>query len=449
MTTPTTAAVEQVLTVRVDRLAVHPDNVRSDLGDLGDLRRSIKTQGVLVPLLVLPADTDGMHAIVAGHRRHAAGIAAGVDEFPVIVRDLTPVQVLDAMLIENSQRADLSVADSIRAVARYQVLSPTDTAAKIGRRIGRTPAWVKSRLALATLPADVLAMLDSGTLSIERAASLAAVVDLRDDAVRDCAEHLAARARWGEDPADAVARWRNDRDAAARLNELVERLDRLGVTRFDNTSDARAAKAVPLDGRGLGLDNDQIRAHRHEPCHAVVVARRWDGQVEATSYCTSPKRHRPTPTQPADSPIVAHPTSTRTGPGNDVTDQARRQARKVRHAAAGSMLGKGRIPKADALDLAARVWADSIGQHAAAKTVEFLALPPDSTTGQRALLVGWLDGGGDPARLLCALAAAELETWGSQIDPLPGHTKAEASRRWLEILTRHGAYISQGHDLPN
>ncbi len=62
-------------------------------------------------------------------------------------------------------------------------------------------------------------------------------------------------------------------------------------------------------------------------------------------------------------------------------------------------------------------------------------------------LAGWLDGGGDPARLLAALAGAALETTGRQIDPLPADTPAGGSERWLELLAGHGGYDSDGGDL--
>lgn len=68
-----------------------------------------------------------------------------VDTFPVIVRDLISVQVLDTMLTDNAQRADLTLTESIRAVARCQLLAPGDSPTKIARRIGHTPTWVKSR----------------------------------------------------------------------------------------------------------------------------------------------------------------------------------------------------------------------------------------------------------------------------------------------------------------
>ena len=72
----------------ISHLAAHPDNPRRHLGDLTELVRSIKTHGVLQPLLVLPADDHGVHLIVAGHRRLAAAAQAGLAQVPIVVRDL-------------------------------------------------------------------------------------------------------------------------------------------------------------------------------------------------------------------------------------------------------------------------------------------------------------------------------------------------------------------------
>lgn len=446
----TVTAVNTIIHVPAQRLASHPDNVRASLGDLRDLTQSIKAQGVIVPLLVLPAGDDGMHLIVAGHRRQAAGTRAGLTEFPVMVRDLTPSQVLDAMLVENSQRADLTLAESIRAVARYQSLDPTDTATKIARRIGRSAGWVKSRLALAVLPAQVLAMLDTGTLTLAQAEAVATLVERGDDTMRACADDLASSRSWRQAD-EQVELWIKDRDAAARHDEVVAKLDRLGVRRFDSTTDANAARAVTLDTYGLGLDKTAARAHRHEPCHAVVVQRR-SGDVVVASYCTEPKRHRATASRPAASEIAVERPGEQSKAAINETERACRQARKSRHAAAVPLLAKARYAKGEGLQLAARVWCETIGQHAANKACEFLGVETTSeesnTFGPRDRLVGWLDNGGDPARLLVAFAGAELETFTRQADPLPGNTKADASALWLDLLVRYGGYTADGFDLP-
>jgi ParB/RepB/Spo0J family partition protein len=452
MTTTTTELSETVIQLPADRLAAHPDNVRASLGDLRELSRSIKAQGIIVPLLVLPANDDGVHLIVAGHRRYAAALTVEVTTLPVLVRDLTPTQVLDAMLVENSQRTELSLVESIRAVARYQFLDPTDTPTKISRRIGRSASWVKSRLALAVLPVEVMAMLDSGTLTVTQAEALTTLIEEGDDTVIECAREITAARSWRE-PGEQVEQWRKDRTTQARRDEIITKLDRHNVHRFDTTTDAKTAKAVPLDGSGLGLDKDATRAHRHEPCHAVVVERRWNGTVEVTGWCIEPKRHRATPTRPAVSEIAIERPGPQSPAAVNETERAHRQARKQRHTAATAMVAKGRWSKGDGLQVVARVWCDTIGQPAARKACEFLSIElsadDGSSTGRvRDALVAWLTDGGEPARLLVALAGGELETASRQADPLPAYTKADASAMWLALLTGHGGYVSEGHDLP-
>lgn len=455
MTTETTTAPattdETVTRLPLAALAPHPDNVRTNLGDLEDLTRSVKNRGVLIPLLALPANADGVHLVIAGHRRYAAASRAGVDTVPVIVRDLTPVEVLDAMLTENGHRAELSVADSIRAVARYQVVAPGESATKIARRIGRTPAWVKARLALALLPVEVLAMLDTGTLNIAQAAAVATLTDQGDDLVRECANAVVANRRWNEDPAETVARWQADRAAEAKYAEVIAKLDRLGVTRFDSEHAAREAKAVTLTGHGVGLDAAQQRAHRHEPCHAVLVVRRYNGSIDVISYCTQPRRHRATASKPAASEIAVVQFGEKAKATISENERARKTARKARHAAATAMLTAGRWPKADAITLAARVQIITAGALATKKACEFLSIDTPAVehyVGGGEHLAAWLDNGGDPIRLLTALAAAELETYGRQVDPLPAGSRWEAaSHQWLDLLTSRGGYTSDGHDL--
>jgi hypothetical protein len=108
------------------------------------------------------------------------------------------------------------------------------------------------------------------------------------------------------------------------------------------------------------------------------------------------------------------------------------------------MVTKGRWAKGEGLQLVARVWCDTIGQHAARKACEFLSIElstdDGSSTGRvRDALVAWLTDGRDPARLLIALAGGEVETASRQADPLTDHPKADASAMWLALLTGHGA----------
>jgi ParB/RepB/Spo0J family partition protein len=448
MTTTTSTIVETVQHLPIALVAPSPDNVRSSLGNLDDLVRSIKASGILVPLLVLPADAEGVHHIVAGHRRYAAAVKAGRESVAVIVRDLTPLEVLDAMLVENSQREDLGLRDSIVAMARYQVLAPTESVTKIAKRIGRTPVWCKTRLALAVLPVDVLDLLDTGRLTMPVATALAGLVDEGDDVIRACAAELAGRHH--HDPVDAVDRWHRRLNANRKLDDLIAKLDATGVQRFENHQQAREAKAMPLGAAGIGLDKDQARAHRHEECHGVVIdVYVSNGKVEAVGYCTNPKRHRTTATKQAVSEIAVEQFAPTSPTAINELDRARKAARKARAETATALLSGGRTPKTEAVILAALVWCQTAGSLALAKACEFLAVEPDTTDGfwdRSAALSSWLDDGGDPHRLLVALTGGEIETRSRQVDPLPSSGGwVQASQRWLDLLTARG-YVPEGHD---
>ena len=63
--------------IPLDRLQPHPKNPRRDLGDLTELAESIRKEGLLQPLVVIPA-APGVYTVVIGHRRRAAAIKAGI-----------------------------------------------------------------------------------------------------------------------------------------------------------------------------------------------------------------------------------------------------------------------------------------------------------------------------------------------------------------------------------
>ncbi len=119
----TVPAAGELVSFPVDALVPHPDNPRTSLGDLDELARSIKAHSVLQPLVVLPAGDDGRHLIVTGHRRHAAAIQAKATRVPGVIRDLTPAQVVEAMLVENVNRAALTTSEEVTAIERLMDLT--------------------------------------------------------------------------------------------------------------------------------------------------------------------------------------------------------------------------------------------------------------------------------------------------------------------------------------
>ena len=114
------------------QLFSHPDNPRKDLGDLSELAVSIRANGVLQNLTVVPF--EGNYRMVIGHRRKAAGDLAGLTHFPCVINDMDYKTQLSTMLSENMQRSDLTVleqADGFQTMLDLGV-SMDELAAKSG-----------------------------------------------------------------------------------------------------------------------------------------------------------------------------------------------------------------------------------------------------------------------------------------------------------------------------
>lgn len=134
--------------VEVRLIDPHPDNPRRDVGDVTELADSIRAQGLLQPLLLMPA--GDRYLVVAGHRRLAAARRLGLESLPAVVRrGLERPDAIAAMLTENLQRADLNPVEEARA---YRVLVDAGwTQTDVARATGRSVATVSHRLALLVL----------------------------------------------------------------------------------------------------------------------------------------------------------------------------------------------------------------------------------------------------------------------------------------------------------
>jgi ParB/RepB/Spo0J family partition protein len=163
------ATSETVLRVPLERLHPSPTNPRKHLGDLTELAASIAQVGVLEPLVARPAGGD--FEIAFGHRRHAAAMKAGIEDVPVIVRDYSDDEVLEAQITENSQREDPHPLDEADGYAA--LLERNYTVQRIADRIGRPVPYVAQRLKLCGLSKECRAAIDDERISIGVALLLA------------------------------------------------------------------------------------------------------------------------------------------------------------------------------------------------------------------------------------------------------------------------------------
>ena len=133
------------------QLEPHPDNPRKDLGDLTELRESIRQNGIMQNLTVIPTDDTFEHfRILIGHRRFAASEGI-VNELPcVIVEDLTDREQVGIMLCENLQRNDLTFYEQGQGF--QMMLDLGDTIDEISEKTGFSKNTVKHRVEIAKLP---------------------------------------------------------------------------------------------------------------------------------------------------------------------------------------------------------------------------------------------------------------------------------------------------------
>jgi ParB family chromosome partitioning protein len=152
---------------------------RMDEGALAELAASIKSQGIMQPVLVRPLpDTSGFGAqryeIIAGERRFRAAQLAGLEDIPVLVRDVDDQAAAAMALIENIQREDLNPLEEAQGIARL-ISDFNFTHEQAASAVGRSRSAVSNLLRLVNLAAPVQTMLMAGDIDMGHARALLAV----------------------------------------------------------------------------------------------------------------------------------------------------------------------------------------------------------------------------------------------------------------------------------
>ena len=146
----------QIKLINTSLIDPHPDNPRKNIGDVTDLANSIKANGLLSPLSVVP--NGERFRVIAGHRRLAACKQAGTGAVPCFVLDLDPLQQLEAMVTENCQREQLTVLEESDAI--QGMLDLGATTASVAHQLGRSSDYVRDRAKAASIDNEVRATRD-------------------------------------------------------------------------------------------------------------------------------------------------------------------------------------------------------------------------------------------------------------------------------------------------
>lgn len=217
----------------------HKDNPRKDLGDLTELAESIKVNGVLQNLTVVPIygelthDFIGKYTVVIGHRRLAAAKLAGIETVPCIVSDMTGVKQIRTMLTENMQRTDLTVYE--QAQGFQMMLDLGDTVDQIAERAGFSKSTVRRRVKLLELDKDKFKKAEKRGATLIDYAELEKIenLDLRNEVLdtigtANFKERL-KRALDSEELIRRMAEWETDLSTFA---VKIEKSGYIGETQF-------------------------------------------------------------------------------------------------------------------------------------------------------------------------------------------------------------------------
>lgn len=141
--------------------------------ELTDLAESIKTNGLLQPIVVRQANRDGQscYEIIAGERRFRAAKMVGLETVPAMVRTATDAQLLELALIENIHRTNLNPIERAKAYQNYlETFSITQTEA--AQRLGEDRSVIANFIRLLELPQQIRQMLLEGSLSMGHARAI-------------------------------------------------------------------------------------------------------------------------------------------------------------------------------------------------------------------------------------------------------------------------------------
>jgi ParB family chromosome partitioning protein len=208
---PEPAASRHVALARLRPSRRQPRRQFDDEG-LKELAESLRTQGMVQPIVVAPEE-GGFYTIVAGERRARAARLAGLSEVPVVVRPVADErELLELALVENLQRTDLNPLEEAEA---YRALHDDFQLAQeeIAARVGKTRATVANALRLLKLPPEVQELLRAGGLTAGQARPLLSLPS-PEEQVR-LAERAVAQGLSARDIEQAVAAPRAKGKAAA------------------------------------------------------------------------------------------------------------------------------------------------------------------------------------------------------------------------------------------
>ena len=182
-------------TVSISDLSRNPYQPRQHFSEekLEELTNSIKKNGVLQPIAVRQSKSDiNKYEIVAGERRWLAAQRAGLHEIPVNILELSDLESLEVAIVENIQRDDLNPIEEAKGYKRLSDEFKYDHE-NISKLMSKSRSHISNTLRLLTLPNDIIAMLEEGSLTSGQARPLIGLANASSIAEEIVANNYSAR----------------------------------------------------------------------------------------------------------------------------------------------------------------------------------------------------------------------------------------------------------------
>jgi ParB family chromosome partitioning protein len=262
---PARALGEGLRTVAIEEVHPSPSQPRKSFDDvrLTELAESIRSQGIIQPLVVRLRG-EGGYELVAGERRWRAAQRAGLHEVPVVVREIAEARAFEMALVENLQREDLNPIEEAEGYQRL-VAEFGYTQESLAARVGKDRSTVANALRLLRLPATVRALVIGARLGMGHARALLGLDS--DDAIDRLARQTVSRGLSVRQVEALVRRERTRAETppapvgrpSPAARDLTERLQRALGTR------------VRLVEAGAGRGHLEIHYHSLDELDAVLA----------------------------------------------------------------------------------------------------------------------------------------------------------------------------------
>ena len=176
------------VSVNINDIEPNRDQPRKTFDEeaLSELAASIGEHGIIQPLVVRPI-ADGGYQLIAGERRWRAARIAGLNEVPVVIREITDSELLEVALVENLQREDLNPIEEAQGLSLLMETYEM-TQEQAAKRVGKSRPAVANAVRLLLLPPSVVDMVREGKISAGHARALLALYD--NEKIKELADRI-------------------------------------------------------------------------------------------------------------------------------------------------------------------------------------------------------------------------------------------------------------------